>query len=174
MRTKLLLFVSALFLVSAVSSPAAAYLKIGDIKGEATDPRHKDEIDVLSWSWGETSAGITGGAGGGGRISLGGFDFKLKVNKATPKLMLACATGEPIEEATLTVTRRAPDGGDDFPYLKIKFSNLLISSYQTGGSAGDVIPTDQISFNFSAIRFEYTVEATGEVVEAEFQVPPSD
>ena len=40
--------------------------------------------------------------------------------------------------------------------MKIKFTDLLISSYQTGGSAGDVIPVDQVSFNFAKIQFTYS------------------
>ena len=28
------------------------FAKIGDIKGESLDSKHKDEVEVLSWSWG--------------------------------------------------------------------------------------------------------------------------
>jgi type VI secretion system secreted protein Hcp len=66
--------------------------------------------------------------------------------------MLACATGDHIASATL-VCRKA--GGGQQEYLTIKFTDLLISSYQTGGSAGDVVPVDQISFNYTKIEFEY-------------------
>ena len=30
------------------------FLKFDGIKGESADVKHKDEIDVESWSWGET------------------------------------------------------------------------------------------------------------------------
>jgi type VI secretion system secreted protein Hcp len=47
-------------------------------------------------------------------------------------------------------------GGEQEEFLKIKFTDVLISSYQVGGSAhGDGLPTDQISFNFSKIEFSY-------------------
>jgi type VI secretion system secreted protein Hcp len=130
------------------------YLKIDGIDGESTDAVHKDEIDVLSWSWSETNTGshAGGGGGGAGKVVMNDFHFTMSVNKATPKLMLACATGQHIAEATLTC-RKA--GGDQQEYMKIKFTDLLISSYQTGGSSGSVIPTDQISFNFSKIEMEY-------------------
>ena len=130
------------------------FLKIATIEGESTDDKHKNEIDVLSWSWGETQSGSSafGGGGGAGKVSMQDFHFVMNVNKASPKLMLACANGEHIADAML-VCRKA--GKEQQEYLKIKFSNLLISSYQTGGSAGDVVPVDQISFNFSKIEFEY-------------------
>ena len=130
------------------------FLKVDGIDGESTDDKHKNEIDVESWSWGETNAGTHrgGGGGGAGKVSMQDFNFTMKVNKSTPKLMLACATGQHIKEAKLTC-RKA--GGDQQEYMTIKFSDLLVSSYQTGGSAGDVVPTDQISMNFSKIEFEY-------------------
>jgi type VI secretion system secreted protein Hcp len=33
------------------------FAKIGDIKGESTDAKHKDEIEVLSFSWGVANSG---------------------------------------------------------------------------------------------------------------------
>jgi type VI secretion system secreted protein Hcp len=130
------------------------YLKIDGIEGEATDAKHKSEIDVESWSWGETQTGSAahGAGGGAGKVSMQDFHFVMRVNKASPKLMLACATGQHIKKADLTC-RKA--GGDQQEYLKITLSDLLVSSYQTGGSTGDIVPTDQISLNFAKIEFEY-------------------
>jgi len=130
------------------------FLKIDTIPGESTDSKHKAEIDIESWSWGETNSGThaTGGGGGAGKVNMHDFSFTMRVNKASPKLFLACATGQHIKEATL-VCRKA--GKDQQEYLKIKFSDLLISSYQTGGSTGDVVPVDQISLNFSKIEVNY-------------------
>lgn len=130
------------------------FLKVDGIDGESTDDKHKNEIDLESWSWGATNAGTSraGGGGGAGKVVMQDFHFVMKVNKATPKLMLACATGQHIKEAKL-VCRKA--GGDQQEYMTVKFSDLLVSSYQTGGSQGEVIPVDQIGFNFSKIEFEY-------------------
>ena len=133
------------------------FLKLEGIEGESTDDKHKNEIDVESWSWGETQSGthVGGGGGGAGKVSMQDFHFVMKVNKASPKLLLACATGDHIKKATLTA-RKA--GGKQEEYLIVTFSDLLVSSYQTGGSAGDVIPVDQISLNFSKIELEYKTQ----------------
>ncbi|MEO8026501.1 MAG: type VI secretion system tube protein Hcp [Bryobacteraceae bacterium] len=131
------------------------FLKIDGIDGESMDAKHKAEIDLESWSFGESNAGTHSGGGGGGagKVSMQDFHFVMRMNKATPKLFLACATGEHIKKATLTC-RKA--GKEQQEYLKINFSDLLISSYQTGGSShGDTVPTEQISFNFSKIEYEY-------------------
>ena len=131
------------------------FLKVNGIDGESADHKHGKEIDIESWSWGETQSGshATGGGGGAGKVSMQDFHFVMKANKASPKLMLACATGEHIKDATLTC-RKA--GKDQQEFLKIKMTDLLVSSFQTGGSGhSEIIPTDQISLNFSKIEFEY-------------------
>lgn len=131
------------------------FLKIDGIEGESTDHKHKAEIDVESWSWGETQTGThaTGGGGGAGKVSMQDFHFVMKYNKSSPKLMLACASGQHIPKAVL-VCRKA--GGEQEEYLKVSMSDLLVSSYQSGGSSGgDIVPTDQISLNFSKVEFEY-------------------
>ncbi len=131
------------------------FLKIDGIDGESKAHGHIGEIDVESWSWGESQSGThsAGGGGGAGKVVMQDFHFVMKVNKATPKLILACAGGDHIKKAVLTC-RKA--GKEQQEFLKITFTDLLISSYQTGGSGGsDIVPTDQISFNYSKIEYAY-------------------
>jgi len=131
------------------------FLKIDGIDGESADHKHKGEIDIDSWSWGEHQSGThgAGGGGGAGKVSMGDFHFVMRVNKASPKLMLACADGEHIKKAVLTC-RKA--GKEQQEFLKITMSDLLVSSFQTGGSGhSDVVPQEQISLNYSKIEFEY-------------------
>jgi len=130
------------------------FLKLKDIEGESADGKHKNEIDIESWSWGENNAGshAAGGGGGAGKVSMQDFNFTMRVNKASPKLLLACANGLHVKEGLLTC-RKA--GKDQQEYLKVKFTDLLVSSFQTGGSSGDVVPVDQISLNFAKIEYEY-------------------
>src|SRR5262245_47700891 len=95
------------------------FLKIGTIKGESKDAKHASEIDVLSWSWGVSQTGTMahGGGGGAGKANFNDFNFMHSVDKASPNLMLACATGEHIKEGTL-VSRKA--GKEQQEYLIIK------------------------------------------------------
>jgi type VI secretion system secreted protein Hcp len=131
------------------------FIKFDGIKGESTDAKHKDEIDVESWSWGETSSGSAheGGGGGAGKVSMQDFHFVMRQNTASPGLMKACATGQHIKTVTLT-GRKA--GKDQLEYLSFKFHDVLVSSFQTGGSEhADSVPSDQVSFNFAKIEVEY-------------------
>jgi type VI secretion system secreted protein Hcp len=133
------------------------FLKIEGVDGESTDDKHKGEIDVESFSWGETlsPAGTTGGGAGGGagKVAMQDFHFVMKVSKASPKLMLACASGQHLKQAVLTA-RKA--GKDQQEFLRWTFADLLVTSYQTAGSEqGEAVPTDQISLNFAKIQVEY-------------------
>ena len=126
------------------------FLKIAGIDGESTAVNHKGEIDIESWSWGESNPGSRGA--GAGKVSMNDFSFVMKLNKASPKLFLACAQGEHIKTAWLTAQRTGEKQADYF--LKWSFSDLLISSYQDGAASGE-LPLDQVSFNFAKIEVEY-------------------
>ncbi|MGH7231509.1 MAG: Hcp family type VI secretion system effector [Nitrospiraceae bacterium] len=130
------------------------FLKIDGIEGESLDEKHKGEIDVLSWSWGESQGGSTAGGGSGaGRVSMQDVRFEMGVSKASPKFMLACARGEHLKKAVLTC-RKAGAGQHEF--LKIALSDVLISSYQTASSMQTGSPiADQVSLSFAQIMFEY-------------------
>ncbi len=131
------------------------FLKLKGIEGEAPDAKHKNEIEIVSFSWGESNSGshAAGGGGGAGKVSMQDVHFVISYCKASPKLLLACATGEHIPEGLLTC-RKA--GQLQQEYLKYKFTDLLVSSYQTGGSSpGSIVPTDQFSLNFARIEVEY-------------------
>ena len=135
------------------------FLKLDGIEGESTDNKHAKEIDVEAWSWGEsqTGSGVPGGGGGGaGKVSMQDFSFVMKFNKASPKLMLACATGKHIKSARLAV-RRAGQGQQD--YLTLTFLDVLVSSYQTGGAeASGLTPVDQVSLKYAKIEVEYKTQ----------------
>src|SRR3954470_23693270 len=96
------------------------FAKIGDIKGESIDSKHKDEVEVLSWSWGVThAAGANSGSGAGtGKASFQDFVITHHVDKASPVLLRACATGEHIKEATITM-RKAGKGQQEFLIVKM-------------------------------------------------------
>jgi type VI secretion system secreted protein Hcp len=139
------------------------FLKIDGIQGESRDDRHKDEINIESFSWGETQSGTfaAGGGGGAGKVSMQDFYFTMPVNKATPALFLACAQGDHIKNAILTC-RKA--GREQQEFMKVTMNDVLVSSFQIGG-AGGVVPTDQISLNFAKIEVEYEEQdATGKLV----------
>jgi len=129
------------------------FAKIGDIKGESLDDKHKDEIEVLSYSWGVNNAGsMAHGSGGGeGKASFHDISFTHKVDKASPVLMQSCATGTHLKEATIT-HRKAGKGQQEF--FVIKLTDVLITSVQEGGG-GDGSLSEQVSLAFAKVDMQY-------------------
>ena len=130
------------------------FLKIDGIEGESQDAKHGKEIHLESWSWGETQTGSSSQdlGMGAGKVNMQDFHFTMKCNKASPMLFIACANGQHFAKAVLTC-RKAGKVQQEF--LFYTFTDLLISSYQTGGNNNDVIPLEQISFNFTKVVMKY-------------------
>jgi len=132
---------------------ADIFAKLGDIKGESIDDKHKDEIEVLSYSWGVSNAGSMGfGTGGGeGKATFQDLSFTHKVDKASPVLMQACATGVHLKEATIT-HRKAGKGQLEF--LVIKMNDVIVTGVQNGGSGADG-SSENVSIAFAKVNLEY-------------------
>jgi type VI secretion system secreted protein Hcp len=109
-----------------------AFLKLDGIKGESADAKHKGEIDIMSFSWGMSQTGVsaTGGGGGAGKVQVHDIEFTKKTDASSPLLFLNCANGAHIKEANFVV-RKA--GGTQLEYLKIKLTDVLVSSYKPHG-----------------------------------------
>ena len=133
------------------------FLKIAEIPGESTDSKHKNEIDVKEWHWEQTNSGshAGGGGGGAGKVVMEDIHFHINTDKSSPKLFLACATGQHIKEAILTC-RKA--GKQQQEFLKIKLNDLLVSKYHTGGTPEDVLPKDHFTLNFTKIEITYAAQ----------------
>jgi type VI secretion system secreted protein Hcp len=133
---------------------ADIFAKIGDIKGESLDAKHKDEVEVLSWSWGVSQSGSTthGGGGGQGKASFNDFNFTHRVDRASPVLLSACATGSHIKEATITV-RKAGKGQQEF--LIIKMNDVIITSVNPSGSGDAAATAENVALQFAKVAVEY-------------------
>ena len=141
------------------------FLKIDGIPGESTDAKHKGEIEVLSWSWGETNPGpaAVGSGGGAGKVQMSDLMVGAHLSKASPQLLLTCATGKHLKSAVLTGRKSGKDQAD---FLTFSLSDVLVSSYQTGGVSAEV-PHDSISLSFSKIEVSYKEqEADGSLGQA--------
>jgi type VI secretion system secreted protein Hcp len=131
------------------------FAKLGDIKGESLDAKHKDEIEVLSYSWGVTNAGSMGhGSGGGeGKATFHDLSFVHNIDKATPILMQVCATGTHLKEATIT-HRKA--GKEQHEYMIVKMSDVIVTGVTHGGS-GDG-HSENVSLSFAKVALEYKAQ----------------
>jgi type VI secretion system secreted protein Hcp len=128
------------------------FAKLGDIKGESLDAKHKDEIEVLSYSWGVSNAGsMAHGSGGGeGRATFHDLSFVHAVDKASPVLMQACATGVHIKEGTI-IHRKAGKGQQE--YLVVKMNDIIVTGVTHGGGSDG--HSESVSLAFAKVSLEY-------------------
>jgi type VI secretion system secreted protein Hcp len=133
---------------------ADIFAKIGDIKGESLDDKHKDEVEVLSWSWGVSHADAGPGVGGAGtgKASFSDFSFTHRIDKASPVLMRACATGEHIKVATITA-RKAGKGQQE--YLIIKMNDVIVTSVNPSASVEAAATAENVVIRFAKVDLEY-------------------
>ena len=140
------------------------FAKIGDIKGESLDDKHKDEIEVLSWSWGVSNAGeMRGGSGGGeGKASFHDLSFTHNIDKASPVLLQACATGVHLKEATIT-HRKAGKGQQEF--LIVKMSDVIITGVAHGDTS-DGGHAENVTLTFAKVDLQYKPQKPDGTLEA--------
>jgi type VI secretion system secreted protein Hcp len=133
------------------------FLKIDGIEGESLDDKHKNEIQLLSFSFSASqhgSAGMGGGSGTG-KVQMHDFQISKHIDKASPLLFKACATGKHTPKVTL-VCRKA--GGTQQEFLKYTFSEVMISSVSQSGSGSETLPVEQISMNYAKFEIEYKAQ----------------
>jgi type VI secretion system secreted protein Hcp len=130
------------------------FLKLDGIKGESGDSKHKDEIHIESFSWGMNQTGThgAGGGGGAGKVSMHDISVTKHVDKSSVELMLHCCNGKHIPSGLITV-RKA--GETPLEYLKIKLTDILISSVQESGHGGGDLLSENVTFNFAKFQAEY-------------------
>jgi type VI secretion system secreted protein Hcp len=131
---------------------ADMYMKINGIDGEVTDKGHKNEIDVLSWSWGTAHSG---GGGGTGKASVSDITVSKMQDSASTGLAKAALSGKILKKVEIHFEDR--DSDTPLEYYRYELKNVFITSYQIsgGGGGGDPLPLESISMNFEEVTWEY-------------------
>jgi type VI secretion system secreted protein Hcp len=138
------------------------FLKIEGIDGESSDEAHPNWIEIESWNinFNQTvaqSGKSTGGARTAERVNITDLNVTKVMDKSTPEIMFACATGKHIPTVLIEVCRASEKKEK---YWEIKMTDVLISSVSPGQGTG-TIPMDSISFNPGSIEWTYTEMSHG-------------
>jgi len=140
-----------------ISSGTDYFLKIDGIDGESQRDKHKNEIEVLSWSFGASNAAmgdVGRGQSSAGRVSMSEFHFTKYLDKAGAKIMQTLYQGKFIPKMKMTATRLGQEGGDPVDYYIWEFEGCVIASHSLSGPASDV-PTESISLRFGKVKVAY-------------------
>ena len=131
------------------------FLKLDQVQGESADTNHKDEIQIMSWSWGASQVSSVAGTGGSGagKVDVSDFSIMTYFDKATPKFFKSVCAGTHIPKGTMSAIKAGADGK---PYLKLDFQEMFVTSLQISGSSE--IPTVSVSFSYNEIKIDYSTQ----------------
>ena len=151
---RILLLAALIFAVLPTNAAVDMFLKLTGIPGESTAIDHKDEIEILSYSFGMNNTSIVAGSGAGaGKAVFQDLSLAKRLDKSTPPIMLACAQGKHITEAILTLTKSA--GDKPIVFMRVTLTDVIVSSIASSAAAGGDIPTESLSLNYGKIKVEY-------------------
>jgi type VI secretion system secreted protein Hcp len=160
-RVSATLLLAAALVLAPRAFAADAFLKLEGVDGESTDDKHKGEIEVRSMQLASVQdaaahASRSASGGGKGKVSFHDINFTKPVDKSSPALMKAAASGKHFPTAVLTC-RKA--GGSQQEYLVIKLTDVLVSSYRTDGGGG-VGASESFTLNAADATVEYPAQPT--------------
>jgi type VI secretion system secreted protein Hcp len=137
------------------------FLDLKGVEGESTATGFEKKIEIYSFSWGASNpTTVSSGKDGlsAGKVSISSFNVMKKTEKSSAKLFAACCDGSHFTEATVTM-RKATGAGGQKPFLKYKFSDVMVESIQwSGSSGGDDSPTESLSLAFAKVEVEYFMQ----------------
>ncbi len=144
----------------APEADAAAFMKLGDIKGEATDNEHKDWIVIESMSsaiFRDVPDKAKDTKRSRGDTTLGDVVVVRELDKSSTKLAESTANGFFHEDVEIHFTRSTEDGRDQ-TYLKYELKNVIVTSYSFhGNAAGDPLPTEEVTLGYTEVEWTYIV-----------------
>ncbi len=135
-----------------------------ELQGDSTDTKHKDEIEVSSFSHRvfqpKSSTASSAGGHTAERTEHGEMVFTKDIDKATSKLLRACSAGTVYPKVKITFYRAF--GGKSttstsqsrVDYYTIVLEHVVISSVQTDISEGS-LPTETFGLKYAKITWEY-------------------
>lgn len=161
MRTWFIRSVTGAILASslATSLPALAvdmFIKLGEIKGESVDDKHKGDIDVLAWSWGVSQPAARTGTGVAGKATVNALVLTKFIDASSPLLFQSAVQGTQLKEAVFVA--RKTGGRSAVEFIKIRLKGVSVASVKPAGSAGQDRFTEEITLVFSSAEYTYVTQ----------------
>jgi type VI secretion system secreted protein Hcp len=149
------------------------YLKLDSIKGESSQSKYEDQIEVLSWTWGLTQSGSAhhGSGTGTAGVTVGDVSIVKFVDRSTPTLIKYCCAGTFFDSGKLTVLKA---GTEPTPYFELELLQGLVTSVNSGGVGPEERLIETVSFNFKVFKLGYTPQKKGKgegVIPAGWDIP---
>ena len=143
----------------APAAKAASFMKIEGIQGEATDQKHRGWIDILAVNWSSSSPVTTprGNRPNQPGRGAGAVSITKRTDKSSAALLQYNSTGKSIEKMYIDMR----SSRDRQPYIRYELTNVMITSFEPGGSGGGV-PMETITLNYDKIKIDYMPQKPSE------------
>ena len=146
-------FATSLLAASNAMAAVDMFLKMDGVTGgESQDAKHKGEMDVLAWSWGQSTNGARTGRGKEPALCIQDLSLTKYIDSASPELIMNSMVGEVAQTAVLVV-RKA--GENPVEYLTLTMRNVTVAAYSTGGSGGEDRLTENVVLHFESMQGKY-------------------
>jgi type VI secretion system Hcp family effector len=137
---------------------ADIYLKIDNIKGQSTDDKHKEWIEILSWNWGVTNSVelSSGRSAVEGQAHFQNLSLVKAMDASSMKIWESLAKGQDLGKVTLELCRTAGKK-DKFLVIEMEGGVYLTSYSISGGGGGE--PTENFTLDYAKIKTTYHKQA---------------
>ena len=145
-------FATSLLASSTAMAAVDMFLKIDNVTGESLDDKHRGEIDVLAWSWGQSTGAARTGRGTVPAVCIQDLSLTKYIDSASPELIMNSLVGEVAPTAVLVI-RKA--GARPLDFLTLTMRNVTVAAYNTGGSGGEDRLTENVVLHFESMQGKY-------------------
>lgn len=145
---------AVLFSTASFSQSYSLFLKIEGIQGNSLDERHKNEINVFSYSTGVSSCPESNNGGSKAcKPVITDLNLMMQMDRATIPLKMAVLQGKVIPNADFVLETGGKTG---FTFFRMHMEEVTVTSVQESGSGGgDSRPTVSTSVSFSRVAWQY-------------------
>ena len=132
------------------------FMKVDGADGESANAKHKNWVDIDSFSWGasQPSTMHVGGGGGAGKVTFQDLTVVAPVDKAYPAMLVHCAGGKHITKVQIAACKA---GGDEMEYYKITLDDVIVTGVNVSGSEGAQVIVNY-SFQSAKVKTEYSMQ----------------
>lgn len=145
-------FATSLLASSSAMAAVDMFLKVDGVTGESLDDKHRGEMDVLAWSWGQSTGTARTGRGTAPAVCIQDLSVTKYIDSASPELIMNSMVGEVAPTAVLVV-RKA--GARPLDFLTLTMRNVTVAAYNTGGSGGEDRLTENVVLHFESMQGKY-------------------
>jgi len=143
---------AAASVATPVPALAGTFLSLSGILGQSTDAKHKDEINVLSFTQSWINTMTT--SGNQGKVQCGAITVMKNIDRSSP-LIKSLASGKHISSGQLTFRT---EGTQPVEYYTIKMSEIIVTEVTQMDTPDPARIVEKVVLNARAYSYEYQAQ----------------